>query len=349
MYLWEKKKPSNTIDLPSNVKVLYQEDKWIPIIDSYFVRKSPEKFKENTYAYRFKKGKKYSCVFGLGQIGAYIAHLISGRNRSPLILFNDEFPSCWRQSSWTDLEKKAAADSELIVVPDADRSQHLLKEYGLSAHATSVLPNIAEVKQNLVKINWHERLRIPSGKKICLNAGTLSDFAQFPEILSGINNWPDDFVLVLNDRSAGRMAEVKKSYSHLDIPGKIFWISDSLTEDEINSLVSHSYLNFALYRNTGPNIEYIGFSSGKLMRSIALGSPVIASDLISLQFVKESGLGVLIKHPSEIPNAIKQVDASRNKYSANCIKFFNEQCNFNLYWNKFISDVKKNTGIDFSG
>lgn len=342
VYLWEKENKNYLSLFSKNISFKFQEDKWIPVVDSFLVRMSPHKYKENTYKFRFKTGKKYDCVFGIGQIGAYIAHLISKRNNAPLVLFNDEFPSAWGMNNWATLELKAAKDSKLIVVPDESRIKPLLKEYNLlDAHPAAILPNISDFKLPSQKINWHKRLNIPENLTLCLNAGTIADFAQVPELMMTVPDWQDNAVLIMNERNSDSLQFAKTQYSHLDIPSKIFWNSTSLSEIEINSLVSSCAINFALYRNTGANIEHIGFSSGKLMRSIAAGVPVIASDLSSFNFVRKHQLGILIKHPNEIPSAIKEILSGKTDYKKNCYEFHQSICAFDNYWNKFAEQFLK--------
>jgi|SRR6516162_2254419 hypothetical protein len=89
--------------------------------------------------------------------------------------------------------------------------------------------------------------------------------------------------------------------------GQIFSTSGPLSHKSLNSLGAHCSGSFALYRNTGPNDLLIGTSSGKLMRSVMCGTPVIASSFDSLRFVSQEGIGVQVCHPSEIPATIQKL------------------------------------------
>src|SRR5262249_28374392 len=80
-------------------------------------------------AFSMKVG--YACVFALGQIGSYVGAIISTASRCPLVLLNDEFPSAWEVSRWTQLEKWAGKRANAIIVPSAERSQPLAQELGL--------------------------------------------------------------------------------------------------------------------------------------------------------------------------------------------------------------------------
>jgi glycosyltransferase involved in cell wall biosynthesis len=90
-------------------------------------------------------------------------------------------------------------------------------------------------------------------------------------------------------------------------------------------LVAHCNGSFALYRNTGPNISLTGTSSGKLMRSVMCGSPVIASHFDSLRFVSQEGIGVQVCHPSEIPAAIQELIRNEQTYREKCLSFATQE------------------------
>ena len=144
--------------------------------------------------------------------------------------------------------------------------------------------------------------------------GTLGDWAQVPEILSTIVHWPADSVLLLHSRTAEQEGGYRQQLSHLHVPGRVFWTSATLSDKLLNSLVAHCNGSFALYRNMGPNISLIGTSSGKLMRSVMCGSPVIASSFrFLLRFVSREGIGVQV--PSSLRNPRRDPGTHRKRAS----------------------------------
>lgn len=291
--------------------------------------------------------RRYFCVFGVGQIGAYIAGRMAQHSRSPFIYFNDEFPSHWAKSRWTTLEKQAAQHATMIVVPGEGRFSHLCQELGISNSTPHVvLPNIPIISQTIEKINWHEQFEIPRDFTPFLCAGSLSDHTQIPELLSSIPYWPDKTLLILHTRAQEEVESYRKQLTHLDVPGRVIWSMKPLPESRLNSFVSYCAGNFALYRNIGENINSISFSSGKLMRSIACGSPVIVSKLPSLEFIEEYGLGHLVKHPAEIPAAVESIIQNRAIYQKRCRQFCNTHVSFSEGWDTFCEQFRQATRID---
>src|SRR6266446_2645025 len=273
---------------------------------------------------RFMRCTNYECAFGLGQIGSYLAAVISLASRCPLVLLNDEFSSHFGHGQWDALERWAAKRANAIIVPSADRITHLAKELRLSDQRKRFVEfrNTPNVSGPLEKRDWHALLGIPSGRGIFLNAGTLADWAQIPEILSSTVHWPSDSVLLLHNRwTSEQEGGYRHQLSHLHVPGRVFWTSAPLSDKLLNSLMSHCNGSFALYRNMGPNMLLNGTSSGRLMRSVMCGSPVIASSFDSLRFVSREGIGVQVRHPSESPAAIQELTRYERTYRENCLSF----------------------------
>ncbi len=263
----------------------------------------------------------YAAVFAVGQIGAFVGGIVAKASSCPLIIVNDEFPSFWGELVWSKLERRAARRAAAFIMPSEGRFGRLSEELRIHASARCfVFPNIARIDAIPEQLNWAEALNIPAGKKVILQAGTPNDACQAPEILCSLPFWPDDAVLLMHSVSPAG-AKYRQQLSHLELPGRAFWTDKPLPEAAFNALTAFCDASFALYRNTGINTHLMGTSSGKLLRAVACGRPVIASNFPSLSFVEEDGVGVQIKHPSEIPAAIRRLIDDAEAYRARCIAF----------------------------
>jgi hypothetical protein len=288
-------------------------------------------------------GEGYRCVFGLGQIGVYVASLLANESDCPLVYLNDEFPSNTPHSIWADREKHAARAARLFVVPDARRMQPLCAELGVdSSKPFAVLPNVTNVKE-WPRIDWHSRLGLPAGSEPFMYAGTVGDWALIPPLLSTVPSWPDEAVIIIHSRSAN--PGYRGHLSHLDIPGRVFWSLYPMAEALLNSLTSHCTGTFGLYANQGSNIETMGYSSGKLMRSIVCGTAVIASKYDSLSFIEEHGLGLLIREPGEAPQGVRELIRNRNEYRRRCLAFSRDHLLFDAWWDRLCQALVHHTGL----
>jgi glycosyltransferase involved in cell wall biosynthesis len=301
---------------------------------------------------RFARYAAYKCVFSVGQIGSYIGSIISTVSRCPHVLLNEEFPSCWGRSRWADLERRCARLADAIVVPSDDRHARLREELQLNGDKPFVtVRNTPTVTLPPADTDWHRFLGIPDGKKIFIHAGSIADWAQVPEILCSVNYWPADAVLLLHSRVRGNeLANYRKEMSHLDNPGRVFWSIEPLDQNMLNSLIASCSGCFALYRNIGPNVELVGTSSGKLMRSIACGTPVITSSFNSLEFVARDGVGIQVRHASEIPAAVKNLIRNNESFRKRCADFaISEEVHKEKAWRQIIEIVKNApNGVDLS-
>ena len=101
-----------------------------------------------------------------------------------------------------------------------------------------------------------------------------------------------------------------------------------------------------LYRNLGVNIEHMGFSLFKIMRSLVCGTPVITSEYDSLSFITTQDLGVQISHPSEIPDAVRKLKMDIQEYRERCLAFIEKEVSFEESWTRFCEKLHVLTGLD---
>jgi hypothetical protein len=296
-------------------------------------------------AFRFSRCIGYSCVFSVGQRGSYVAGIISAVSRCPHILLNDEYPNPSERPHWARLERWSANRAAMIIIPSEERETQLREILGLSESQPFVtMRNTAKINESLPLVDWHGRLGIPHEKKIFINAGLIHDWTQVPEIMTSVSCWPEDAVLLLHSSNRENSLRYRKQLSHLENPGRVFWSHEPLTEDMLHSLIKHCDGSFGLYRNDSINTELTGTSSGKIMRSIVCGTPVIASAFKSLEFVAREGVGIQVKHPSEISSAISILVNNQENYRTRCLSFsVREKSLRDEAWARIVELVKRSS------
>lgn len=280
------------------------------------------------------RGHRYEMVFSSGQAGNVLGHRLAQRQDCPFFYLSDEFPEVYGTSIWRSHEEFAARSADLIIVPDEHRFEKLCHQVvGLENKNWATLPNAPLMDEliGLPEIDWESELELPAGKKLFLQAGGIFDFNQIAESMFTVGSWPEEAALLVNGRE--NPYAPRSSFEHLDCPGKLFWNLQMYDDPKFHSLVQYSTASFGLYRNQA-DLDYVGKSSGKIMRSLACGRPVIASDLFSLKFLEELGLGVLVNHPSEIPAAVGRILSEEVEMSHRCRAVYKEQLSFEAYWSK---------------
>lgn len=311
------------------------------------VRSLPKLAKPLLHALRYGLLRNYACIFGLGQIGLSIASEIASIARCPLVYLNDELPSGCPNTIWTRKERSAARRVDFVLSPDLRRNPLLLHELDLPADTPNgVLYNRPVIVEQLPQIDWHAKLGIPNGKHIVLHAGSVADWAQVPELLATVPTWPEDVVLLLHSRSSGVTARYQRSLSHLQVDGRVYWSNEPLVESELHSLIAAATACLGLYRNSCTNIEQVGYSSGKILRSLVCGTPVIASALSSLDFVTNKRLGAQVQHPLEIADCLQKLIADRKGLRERCLDFSDREISFDSAWLAFTQEFATVSGID---
>ena len=128
--------------------------------------------------------------------------------------------------------------------------------------------------------------------------------------------------MLLINAAHKKSAEIaRKNYGHLHLPGRIFWGEGGLSEADLNGLVQAASGSLGLFRPIDELMEDQGKGTGKIMRSIALTTPVIVSEQRSLRFVTDHKLGVLIRHPLQIGPAIRRLLDYQTVFRANCAEY----------------------------
>ncbi len=348
LFLWEERLPHiEAFCCANNIQLFYASQTNLGRVR--------RRLRPLTLAVRFAFRRGYRCVFTAGQIASYIGALIARASRCPLVCLNDEFPSFWGNGLLVKLEGWAMRRAQLIVMPDQEgglRYPELERELGLPPDTPHVdIPNSPLIEQTLgVDCDWHARLGIPPGMKLFMHAGSLGDWTQIPEILSSIPYWPEGVGLLLHCHSHAGFERYRQQMEHLSAGYPVFWSSGPLPDVEFNSLVAYVDGCFALYRNTGPNLELMGMSTGKLMRSLACGTPVIASHQASLSFVETQRVGILVRHPVEIPRAIESLLQDREGWRERCSEYcLKGEGSFDGGWRRLLAMAPKALdGLDFA-
>ena len=275
---------------------------------------------------------KYSHIFASGMAGVTLGKILKSSNgNAKFIYLNDEFPVQGQKTIWVKSEIKSARNTDIVITPDEERFPPLAKQIpALNSKPHYTLPN-APLKKDigeLPRIDWHSYFKIDPSKKLFLMAGGLQDFNLIEELLKSVKGWPENTVLILKGKN--NIEGFREKYAHLDIPGKIIWTAESFSPDKLHSLIAYVTASLCLYRPINDNLHYVGKSSGKLMRSVLLGKPVIATHS-AMSFVSELDLGCLVENEKDIIAAIQNISKNGELLEENCKQNY-DQISFEKYW-----------------
>ncbi|ETR67841.1 MAG: Glycosyl transferase family 2 [Candidatus Magnetoglobus multicellularis str. Araruama] len=202
--------------------------------------------------------------------------------------------------------------------------------------------------QHLIEKQYylHETLNIEKTKKIVLFIGSIANWTMADYILESTRFWPDDWVLVINNRYANK---TNPYYEHSFNRDKVFFCAHpSEKVHQLENILLSADMGIALYRplqrsiGCGNNIRYIGMSSGKIGTYLKYGLPVITNEIGEMStYIKKYDLGTVIDvRKAFVPSYSGDNIASWKK---NCIQFFNHQLDLNISIKPFIQKLKNIT------
>ncbi|MGE5411841.1 MAG: glycosyltransferase, partial [Clostridiales bacterium] len=245
----------------------------------------------------------------------------------------------------------ASKDVSFAVCQDELRSFHLSKENHIPLSKIINIPVAGRSARRGVRAyNLHEILGIPRQKKIALYMGSVtSKWAGINEIIEEIDNWPDDWVLLLHQR----YAQYENNFLREISPKKNIFISpySSLPFDNIGELLNSVDLGLGIYIPQkssifeGNNLKYIGMASGKIMTYLQYGLPILINELGEMSVhTRQNQLGTVVENLREIPSALAALSSDvLSAQRENCISFFESELDLDKKVMPLLSVIQKVT------
>ncbi len=311
----------------SNVNFYFLDNKYIwrngSNIKLYFIF--------NFYFYLLTIFKKYSEVWGCGQLGIVLAGKFAIRNKLKFICLNDEFPEISFSPIWIKNEKISISSADELIIPDEVRIPVLKKQVAFTSKTRFwVCPNIPFQKDilTIANIDWKSKLSINGNYMVY--AGGISEENNIEIMLTSLQFSTSNLYLVI----VGNAGKYKNRF--LNHP-RIIWQTERLDDDELHSLVKQAVCSICYYADFS-DLEYVGKSSGKIMRSLLVGTPVITTNFDSLKFIEDDMMGLLVTTPVELVYAIDSIEEKELVFRQNIQKNI-DKYKFENYWNNFSSVV----------
>lgn len=279
----------------------------------------------------------YLCFIGVDPNGLIeTSYLVKGLNIHVLyysleLLISSEI----HNKSEKQLKNKEIALSQkakYIIIQDVERAGILAEENHINKDKIISVPNspIGKAKREISDY-WHKKFELPQDKKIVLYAGSLGNWTGIDKIITSVEKWPDNWILVVHTRFDSTMSPEVKRLQSLAIPNKVFFSLNPVSNEEYERLLNSADIGIAFYvEDTGStctqkNIQSIGFSSGKIAYYLHCGLPVIVNDFSSIgEKLKLERCGIAVKDESEIKTAICQIEQNYMEYSRNACRFFDQ-------------------------
>jgi len=313
-----------------------------------------EKLSDNAL---FKSHKKYidknfqnivfSLIIGIDQ-GIKFANFIASKNDTPLALISYEifFSNEW-DPSLKQQEINACKNIVFSICQDSMRSYLLSHENNIPIEKIINIPISESYSGSYKRSTYlHEKLKIPSNKKIALYIGSIAQWTMTEMLINSTILWPEEWVLVLHPRY-GIDSTVLLLLDKINENPKVFLSQEPKTYTyELEEIICSADLGLVLYDlnlsspYTGKNILFVGLSSGKFSAFMKYDIPIVVNNNTNIaDIVFRYNLGYAISNIEDIHLILSHNDTSPLR--KNCRSFFKKYLDFSLYKNIILTVVEK--------
>ena len=204
---------------------------------------------------------------------------------------------------------------DCVIIQSRERFQYLFKDLHLKTFIVQNAPVYHELE---VDIEAREQL-IYSGSSI--------EGLGFYDCVNYLNKYGEEIMLVQGALYPKDKLRIENEYPHLLKEGRLLFNNKYLDNDDVVEFISKYLIGFCFYNFDDPFIKsnyfnYFSAPSGKMFKYLAAGVPVVCSNILGFQFVKEFHCGVLIDGLSEdeIRAAVKTIRSDYAGFVSNAIK-----------------------------
>jgi glycosyltransferase involved in cell wall biosynthesis len=259
--------------------------------------------------------KFYSFIIGFDPQGVITGGIISHVWRVPYIYHSLEInelstSASWHQRFTKKLENLFSKKALFCLSQDKQRCHVLAEENGLEIDKLLVAYNSAFGSELLLeKDNYlRDKFNIPNNKYIVLAVGSLQFEHCIDQIVISVDEWPDNFVLVLHGFFWNPDHE-KVIRQEIELRSeKVFLSMDFLEGDSKYKVFQSSDIGLVLFQPINKNFMFAAGSSGKLFDFMRVGVPVIANDIPGMrEIVEEKRFGIIVERPKDIGRYLTKI------------------------------------------
>ena len=302
----------------------------------------------------------YSAFVGVDQKGILVAS-VAGLLRGVPVIFHDtelvitrpaKTSRRWSRLTWLlhviqrfrhrvdfAVLRHAIRLASIAISLDEERADWLVRLTHIPRSRVVIIPNSPLGHASGEKSGFlRNLLDIPVEKKIILHAGAVAQWSRCLPIARAALQWPDDWVLVLHGFVTDEGLEVLRELQEIAASPQVVLSLDPVPYSQLDRVYRSCDISLVLYEDRGPNFTHVAGASGKLINSLKCGLPVVATDFPSLRrVVKGYQCGLTVKQESEVGQAVSQILADYEAYSANALRCYDEVYDLERYFPELLS------------
>lgn len=303
---------------------------------------------------RFITTRNYDLFIGVDAAGLITAHSFSKQLNIPFIYASFEITFRDELVMTLDIKEKqkeiiASREAAKIIIQDHNRAELLAKENGLDGDKFIYMPVAPSGTDTAEKTNYaREKFGIPSTETIVIHSGSFGEWTHADELIESARTWPDDFVLLIHNRSGPLADKYLQKIRRMNLPNVVL-STEFLSITEYELMLRSVDIGLVLIKSmdgkhTQKNIMNIGLSSGKFSFYMKYGLPVISITHQSnyRELLKLYKFGIAIPNFEEMPYALCEVRKNLDFFGSEAQRLFREKLDFDLYWPHLRSYILSN-------
>lgn len=212
-----------------------------------------------------------------------------------LLDWGTDNPMYISQAVLKEREHRALSSVAHVMITSPQRAKLFASINSYPAERISVLP-VAPLRRPRVERSryFRDRFGIADDRLVLIYAGNFAPWAQCLEIISSMDNWPANAVLVMHTWRDARLSRGYFTQMSRAAAGRPVYFSDqNLPYEALAPALASADIGLLFYEAVDANFTEILFSSNKMAEYMSAGLPVICSPLPSLErFVREENIGV---------------------------------------------------------
>jgi glycosyltransferase involved in cell wall biosynthesis len=210
------------------------------------------------------------------------------------------------------LELKALARVAQVVTTTPGRRLLFAEEERLSVERVSALP-VVPLRQNSTPRTrfFRDKFGIGDDRVLVVYSGNFESWAQCLEIITSMDGWPPDAVLVMHTWNRNMLRRPYFKQMQQAAAGRpVYFSTEYMRPADLGQALASADIGLLFYTRDTAYFSEILFSSNKMAEYMAVGLPVVCSPIPGLKkFVEDERIGLAAEF-DELGSAIARIAAN---------------------------------------
>jgi len=303
-------------------------------------------------SFKFTRKQKYNFFIGVDLEGIIVAGILSRILKTPYIYYSLEIFSkedIAEEKGVNRLVHKVQKFFEVFysrsasytIIQNEMRADFLVKDNGIEKSKIFIVPNSYYFVEQKNGDCIDSIIKIPDNKTIVIYAGSVQPEMAIDEIVTYLDLWAEDTVLLIHTPYiTEHLEDIKKLISQKNLQEKVIFSSKKLSFEALAALVRKAHIGISFYKQVDNNHKLC--PSGKVSFYLSQNLPVIVNNIPSSESIINSwNCGVCVDTGKAVGGAIQEILDSYDAFSAKAKTCYEQEFEFSKYFNHALESIEK--------